>query len=68
MSESTFSRGKREYGEYVSSRNLENMVKEIKFQYGVLNLIGHMRYIGTSMRFMPHSTGKENIKYTTPAY
>ena len=39
MAESTFSRGKREYGEYVISRNWENMVKEIEFQYGVLNLM-----------------------------
>jgi len=27
------------YGEYVSSRNWENMVKEVEFQYGVLNLM-----------------------------
>ena len=39
MAETTFSRGKREYGEYVTSRNLENMVKEVEFQYGVLNLM-----------------------------
>lgn len=39
MAETIFSRGKREYGEYVSSKNWENIVKEIKFQYGILNLM-----------------------------
>jgi len=39
MAETTFSGGKREYGEYVSSRNWENMVKEVGFQYGLLNLM-----------------------------
>jgi len=39
MDETTFSRAKREYGEYVSAVRWENMVKEIKFQSAVLNVM-----------------------------
>ena len=39
MDETTFSRAKREYGEYVSAVRWENMVKEIKFQYAMLNVM-----------------------------
>ena len=39
INETTFSRAKREYGEYVSAVRWENMVKEIKFQYAMLNIM-----------------------------
>lgn len=39
MDETTFSRAKREYGEYVSAVRWKNMVNEIKFQYAMLNVM-----------------------------
>ena len=39
MCESTFSRAKREYGEYVTAVKWENMVNEIRFQYAMLNVM-----------------------------
>jgi len=37
--ETTFSRAKREYGEYVSAVKWKNIVNEIKFQYAMLNVM-----------------------------
>jgi len=37
--ESTFSRAKRGYGEYVTAVKWENMVNEIRFQYAMLNVM-----------------------------
>ena len=39
MSETVFSRAKREYGEYVMAKKWKNMVNEIKFQYSILNVM-----------------------------
>ena len=39
MNETTFSRAKREYGEYVSAVKWKNIVNEIKFQYAMLNVM-----------------------------
>jgi hypothetical protein len=39
MNETTFSRGKREFGEHVMATKWDNMVNEIKFQYTILNLL-----------------------------
>ena len=39
MNETAFSRAKGKYGEYVTAKNWENIVNEIKFQYAVLNVL-----------------------------
>ncbi len=37
--ETTFSRAKREYGEYVTAVKWKNIVNEIRFQYAMLNVM-----------------------------
>ncbi|MCD6330979.1 MAG: IS5/IS1182 family transposase, partial [Thermoplasmata archaeon] len=39
INETTFSRAKREYGEYVTAVKWKNIVNEIKFQYAMLNVM-----------------------------